>query len=218
MNTRTFRILKYSICAVTLLIAFFAGVLLFSCVFPTESGISLYLFLKGCPNVNATVDWHRRACSVRLVFPEGFGSSRLFRGIPDVVSIQGCCPSFDVNDVTNYSELAFVDIRDGVLLHPESLLSFSNLVSVSGCVDRPAENAELRARMKEWPIALRATKENILDVISGKYDSDFAVVYIDDALLKDTPKSKLLQMESCRYNHINYMRKDVFLRSLRQER
>lgn len=218
MNTSTFRILEYSICAVTLLFAFFAGVLLFSCVFPTESGISLYLLLKGCHNVNATVDWHGSSCSVRLVFPEGFGSSRLLRGIPDVVSIQGRCPSFDVNDITNYSELAFLDIRDGILSHPESLLSFSNLVSVSGCVDRPAENAELRARMKEWPIALRATKESMMDVISGKYDSDFAVVYIGDDLLKSTPKSKLQQIESCRYTHINYMRKDVFLRSLRLER
>lgn len=150
-------------------------------------GVSLYLMI-GCTVNRANIDWrslerqkvisaldrHNIPVNSVMVDPDGLISvflgecqnldSRIIGQLGSCRQVSCYCARFDLGDLAGSPELFHLDIRCGILLHPERILEFKELTSLSCCILRPFEGEELINRMKRLggDISVLATRESIL--------------------------------------------------------
>lgn len=121
------------------------------------------------------------------------------------------CARFDLADIVDSKDLFSLDIGYGILQHPERILEFKNLKSLSCCLLRPFEGEVLENRMKDLDgcISVLASKESILSLQRCSHSYRYSLIMTREFYNSMAEDEKQV-ISRIPINGINSLRSDVF--------
>lgn len=177
---------------------------------PKVFAIRSYLNLRGASDTHVSIrEQDGRKDIYIYIGGEVSDSSRIFAGIPNIVSIVGVHSEIDVSSLVRSPRLFSLCNSFGLLRNQEDLMHFDCLENLEGDIDTPLRNMQLVKKARKWGLRIRVTPQNI-DMICHNKNSAYYDLWLDPQIIKKLSRDQIQLLRSSKYRRINNYRSDCF--------